>query len=183
MRRLLLGLVGLIFLVLFSAWLISFYESKSLQRNIQALSIQNKRIEIKLKKAQSALQSLDGKIFPMRGITITTYHAEESQTDSSPWIGAWGDLVIPGRTCAVSRDLIWGPPYLNPGDIAVVDGEPWLILDLMNERFTRRVDLLVAPWVQYKKVANVLFIKIGGENAKYGRKENKPIDDNLDGGW
>lgn len=112
-----------------------------------------------LKEMVLILRSMEGQLATIRNVTITTYHMEESQTDSSPCIGAWGDLVVPGQTCAVSRDLIWGPPYLSPGDIAIVGGKPWLIVDLMNERFTKRVDLLVAPWVQFKRVEDVTFIK------------------------
>ena len=84
-----------------------------------------------------------------RIIRVTGYTACVEECDDDPQVTASMRRVRPGKTVAVSRDLykqgwtfgkrVWVEGY----------GEKE-ITDLMNERFTKRVDLLVAS----KKVAN-----------------------------
>ena len=87
-------------------------------------------------------------------VTVTVYHAVESQTDDTPHITADGtkiDVRNAGdyRYCALSRDLLsrWGGNY-SYGDTVIVYGAghlsgAWIVKDTMHPRWKNRVDLLV----------------------------------------
>ena len=87
-------------------------------------------------------------------VTVTVYHAVESQTDDTPHILADGTVIDINRAgeyryCALSRDLLerWHGPY-SYGDVIHLEGAgafsgKWIVKDTMNKRFTNRVDLLV----------------------------------------
>ncbi len=70
-------------------------------------------------------------------VTATAYSPGAAQTDDTPWRGALGIRVKPGRTLAVSRDLsrLLGSRVFIPGHgFRVVE-------DLMHPRWKNRVDL------------------------------------------
>lgn len=97
-----------------------------------------------------------------RHVSVTVYNAEPSQ--------CWGDCTITAsnkkidmdmlnrgelRWCAVSRDLAKEYPF---GSVIYLDlgyGNPmngyWQVEDLMNKRFTNKVDLLVPSNVRVGK--------------------------------
>jgi hypothetical protein len=85
-------------------------------------------------------------------VTVTIYHADPKQTDSTPFITASNskiDSLNPAkhRWIAVSRDLeqlgfIFGKCVLIEGINKELDGE-WEIQDRMNKRWKKRIDLLV----------------------------------------
>ncbi|WP_319541087.1 hypothetical protein [uncultured Pseudodesulfovibrio sp.] len=75
-------------------------------------------------------------------VTVTAYNSTRRQTDGNPFVAAWGNKLKPGmKGVAVSRDLI----PLGLGDQAEVHIEgfdgPYTVLDKMNKRFERRVDI------------------------------------------
>ena len=84
-------------------------------------------------------------------VTATIYHADPSQTDSTPFITASGAHIeecCPGdhRWLAVSRDLenlgfIFGVKVLVSG-AGDMDGV-WTVQDRMKKRWTNRIDFLV----------------------------------------
>lgn len=70
---------------------------------------------------------------------ITAYTSSPAETDSTPGRTAIMEKPIPGWTCAVSRDLahwLGGRVWIEGVGVRRVN-------DLMNERFKRRVDVLV----------------------------------------
>ena len=85
-------------------------------------------------------------------VTVTIYHADPKQTDSTPFITASNyriDSLNPAkhRWIAVSRDLeklgfTFGTCVLIEGINKELDGE-WEIQDRMNRRWKKRIDLLV----------------------------------------
>ena len=87
-------------------------------------------------------------------VTVTVYHAVESQTDDTPHITADGTVIDVRnagqyRFCALSRNLLerWDGPY-SYGDTVFVEGAgslsgPWIVKDTMHKRWKNRVDLLV----------------------------------------
>ena len=85
-------------------------------------------------------------------VTVTIYHADPKQTDSTPFITASNariDSLNPAkhRWIAVSRDLeplgfTFGACVLIKGISKELDGE-WEVQDRMNKRWTKRIDLLV----------------------------------------
>lgn len=84
-------------------------------------------------------------------VTATIYHADPSQTDSTPFITASGAIIeeccpADHRWIAVSRDLehegfVFGAKVRITGTDGF-DGI-WTVQDRMNKRWHRRIDLLV----------------------------------------
>ncbi len=75
-------------------------------------------------------------------VIATAYNSVPSQTDDDPWLAAWGDSLTNGmRVIAVSRDLI--ELGLGRGTVVQIDGlaGEYVVLDKMNKRWTRRIDL------------------------------------------
>jgi 3D (Asp-Asp-Asp) domain-containing protein len=75
-------------------------------------------------------------------VTVTAYNSTPGQTSGDPFVAAWGDRLEPGMACvAVSRDLI----PLGLGHEAEVYlegiGGPYVVLDKMNARFEKRIDV------------------------------------------
>jgi len=75
-------------------------------------------------------------------VTITAYNSTRAQTDGNPNVAAWNNRLDPNvPSVAVSRDLI--PMGLGNGTKIYIKGlgGPYMVLDKMNSRFKRRVDL------------------------------------------
>lgn len=76
-------------------------------------------------------------------VTATAYNSLPSQTTAvDPDIAAWGDRLEPGmKALAVSRDLL--DLGLTRGTVVRIEGLPgrWRVLDKMNRRWTRRIDI------------------------------------------
>jgi 3D (Asp-Asp-Asp) domain-containing protein len=82
-------------------------------------------------------------------VDVTAYNATVAQTDSNPWIAAWGDRLRPGmRAIAVSRDLL--SLGLDRGTRVEIEGLPgeYVVLDKTHRRWTRRVDLFMGKDVR-----------------------------------
>jgi len=79
----------------------------------------------------------DVRYFPK--VTMTAYTASEDETNENPEKTAIMESPIPGWTCAVSRDFI---QFL--GDRIYIEGiGVRKVNDLMNVRYTKRIDILV----------------------------------------
>lgn len=75
-------------------------------------------------------------------VTVTAYNSTRAQTDSTPYRAAWNNRLKAGvPSVAVSRDLI--PMGLGNGAEVFIDGlgGPYVVLDKMNRRHKRRVDI------------------------------------------
>jgi hypothetical protein len=93
---------------------------------------------------------------PLGTVDVTMYHPVEAQTNSNPDIVADGtrfdvNKASELRWIALSRDLHrrWGGP-LEFNDIVYLKvpgskGEFFKVKDIMNKRFTMRVDILETP--------------------------------------
>lgn len=89
-------------------------------------------------------------------VVVTMYHPVREQTNENPDIvadGTWFDISQASdlKWIAISRDLHsrWGGP-ISFNDIIYLKkpgkpGEYFLVKDLMNARFTMRVDILETP--------------------------------------
>jgi 3D (Asp-Asp-Asp) domain-containing protein len=96
-------------------------------------------------------------------VTATIYHADPRQTDSTPFITASGSVINKDnpqghRWIAVSRDLhksgyTFGTRVCveNAGHLSGY----WYVQDLMNKRFTNRIDFLVNKSLKGGKWNNV----------------------------
>lgn len=80
-------------------------------------------------------------------VTLTAYTANKVETDSTPWVTATMTKTRPGRTAAVSRDLL---PYLLGRTIYIPGYGVWDVEDTMHERYTNSVDLCVGTAGQAK---------------------------------
>jgi len=100
-------------------------------------------------------------------VTLTTYTVDTSQTDSTPLITASGfklDSLNPRkhRVIAISRDLRARFKFgsrvriTNAGRFNGV----YVVRDLMNKRFKRKIDILINPEDKHTKLNNVIINKI-----------------------
>ena len=83
-----------------------------------------------------AINSLSHKV----SVTATAYTSHPNQTDSTPFEPACGgDLRDGQRAIAVSRDLMRNG--LKCGVRVSVNGEKFVVRDVMNKRFSNRIDI------------------------------------------
>lgn len=75
-------------------------------------------------------------------VTATAYTSTPGQTDDTPNIAAWGDVLEPGmKVIAVSRDLLQlGLKHGDKVQIEGLEGE-FTVLDKMNKRWERKIDI------------------------------------------
>lgn len=71
-------------------------------------------------------------------LTITAYNSDPKQTDSTPFIAAWGNEVYDGMV-AVSRDL--EKLGLKRGTKLLIDEEEYTIDDRMHKRKEKQLDI------------------------------------------
>lgn len=77
-------------------------------------------------------------------VMVTAYNAVPDQTDDTPWLGACNiRLKLKDRPIAVSRDLF--KQGLDCGTEVALEGEQenYVVMDKMNARYTRRIDLFM----------------------------------------
>lgn len=72
-------------------------------------------------------------------VTATAYAPVRAQTDNTPWETATLTRPVEGRTLAVSRDL----GHLLYRWVNIIGYGYRYVEDLMNERFTRRIDFFI----------------------------------------
>ncbi len=76
-------------------------------------------------------------------VVATAYTSHRNQTDSTPFVAAWGNRIAPGmRIIAVSRDLVYKHGLKN-GTKVRISGLPetYIVRDTMNERFRNKIDI------------------------------------------
>lgn len=85
-------------------------------------------------------------------VTVTCYQPVKSQCDSQPLVTADGSKINLShlksgkiKWCAISRDLLWMFPKDKPKRIWVEGMGIFEVRDVMNKRFTHRVDILQHP--------------------------------------
>lgn len=100
---------------------------EKLQDQIIKLKLKNKRLENK--------KILD--FYMLADVTITAYSPSIAETDSTPNTTAIMESPVIGYTCAVSRDL----KYLLGKRIYIEGLGVFRVNDLMNKRYTKRIDL------------------------------------------
>ena len=120
-------------------------------------------------------------------VTVTMYNAKESQCDSSPLITADNTFIVKEKIddlkyIAISRDLHkrYGGPFefndklllLNAGDKNGV----YIIKDLMNRRFKRRIDILETDYADEYKFKNAFIIDL--KSSKLSKELNGIINKN-----
>lgn len=98
-------------------------------------------------------------------VTLTTYKANESETDSTPLITASGFKITnpkKHKIIAVSRDLKrkwgWGTKVRIVG-AGKLSGT-YRVHDLMNKRYRKRVDILIGHKDKQTKLKKVKIYKI-----------------------
>lgn len=85
-------------------------------------------------------------------VTATAYTSSPGQTDDTPNIAAWGDVLEPGmKAIAVSRDLLQlGLKHGDKVRIEGLDGE-FTVLDKMNKRWERKIDIYMGESLEDAK--------------------------------
>ncbi len=82
-------------------------------------------------------------------VTATAYNSHPSQTDNTPNVAAWGDVLRPGmKTIAVSRDLI--RLGVGRGTRVRIEGFSgrFVVLDKMAPRKRRRIDIYMGDDIE-----------------------------------
>ena len=75
-------------------------------------------------------------------VTATAYTSSAGETNDSPTITAWGDVLKPGmNVIAVSRDLI--ALGLDHGAVVSIKGfkKEFIVADKMNKRWEKKIDI------------------------------------------
>lgn len=117
-----------------------------LQREAKNLRADVVKSEETLRQIKLLLQSMT-----TYEVTVSAYNAVKGQTDSTPHWTATNRRAVPGLTCAVSRDL----SHLLGKEIYIPGYGPRHVTDVMNERWTRKIDLLVATVAEARKIGNI----------------------------
>lgn len=75
-------------------------------------------------------------------VTASAYTSSVGETDDTPNLAAWGDILKPGmKSIAVSRDLIdMGLNHNQEVRIEGFDGT-YKVLDKMNKRWKKKIDI------------------------------------------
>jgi LysM repeat protein len=76
-------------------------------------------------------------------VTATAYTSHTAQTDSTPFLAAWNNRLIPGmKIIAVSRDLLSAYGMRNGTKVRIA-GLPgiYYVRDKMNKRYRKRIDI------------------------------------------
>jgi len=85
-------------------------------------------------------------------VTATAFNSVQAQTDSTPTLAAWGDILKPGmKAIAVSRDLL--DEGLSHGSKVRIDGLPgeYVVLDKMAERMKQGIDIYMGTDIDAAK--------------------------------
>ena len=100
-------------------------------------------------------------------VTLTYYQPIKAQCNSEPLVTADGSKINlrhlkQGRIkwCAISRDLLWLFPKGKPKRIYIDGFGMYYVKDVMNRRFTHRVDILIHPKDSKRIKLNKVKIKI-----------------------
>jgi len=103
----------------------------------------------------------------MQVVSLSTYKADTTETDSSPLITASGfilDSLNPKkhRVIAISRDL---KELFSFGDKVMLTNAGkfngiWFIHDVMNKRYKNKIDVLINPSDRQLSLKGVLISKI-----------------------
>lgn len=85
-------------------------------------------------------------------VTATAYNSYAYQTNSNPFITAFGDSLIPGKKyIAVSRDLLsLGLKHNTPVKIEGFEGV-YLVKDKMHRRWKKRIDIYMGDDIKKAK--------------------------------
>ena len=117
-------------------------------------------MEMKEKEISKMIEGITPEI-----VTLTTYKASESETDSTPNITASGFKITnpkKHRIIAVSRDLKrkmkWGSKVRIVG-AGKYDGT-YRVHDLMNKRYKKRIDILIGHNDKQTKLRKVKIYKL-----------------------
>lgn len=76
----------------------------------------------------------------MYELEISAYTISKRETDKDPHVTAFMERPVPGKTCAVSRDLI---KKLKDKRIYIEGVGVRKVNDTMNKRYTKSIDLVV----------------------------------------
>lgn len=100
-------------------------------------------------------------------VTLTCYQPVKAQCNSQPLVTADGSKINLHRLqkgrirwCAISRDLLWLFPKNKPKRIYIEGFGVYQVRDVMNGRFTHRVDILIHPKDSKRVKQNNVKIKI-----------------------
>lgn len=130
-KNILIGGMILIIIVL------SFTMASIIKKDNQIIrEYQNKIIELKVENIKIENQKIMD-FYMLRDVTVTAYSPSIEETDSTPNQTAIMEKPIIGYTCAVSRDL----KYLLGKRIYIEGMGVFKVNDLMNKRYTERIDL------------------------------------------
>jgi len=100
-------------------------------------------------------------------VDASAYSSTVKQTNSSPFIGAWGSKLIPGtKSIAISRDLLKkGLKHNSVVKIKGLDGE-YVVKDKMNKRWTKKIDIYMGVDTEAAKEWGVRQVTITFETKK-----------------
>ncbi len=117
---------------------------------VKDLQDELRELKLKLAKAEGEFAALKHIVLAKKrayDVTATAYSPRAQETDDTPWETATLTRCVEGRTIAVSQDHVdWlGRRVYIPGyGVRVVE-------DLMNKRFTDRIDFFIEDTAQAER--------------------------------
>ena len=173
--------IGLLAIIFISHSAEKKYEIDDLKNELDILEGQLTSGNVSLNFAQQKINLLEGALSQcedklakhendIHNVVVTMYQPLPSQTDDTPNITADGTVIKVDRASeyryvAVSQNmLIKNGGFLNFGDYVWVDAGKksgvYQVRDVMNRRFTDRIDILESVDVRPYKYDNARMVKI-----------------------
>ena len=109
------------------------------QQKTRQLEDINRQLELEISQLEHENEMLRNEIKMI--VTATAYNSLPNQTDDTPFLAAWHDILKPGmKIIAVSRDL--EAQGLTRGTKVYIEGYgEYIVLDRMHKRKTNQIDL------------------------------------------
>lgn len=153
-------------------------ENMALQARLNVVTLAFLKCDQFVKRHELRRESTDKQIF-MKEVTVTMYHPVSGQTDDRPNETADGTIIqvrnaSKYKFIAVSRDLHvrWGG-QLHFGDFVYLDAGDndktgvYQVRDIMNRRFTNRIDILESPGVKPYKINRAVLARLEIPNTEF----------------
>ena len=144
-------------LICFLVCLFFGVQNWQLTNQINNILVQKERLESEVlirKQLMQETHDLYQKIIAERDkiksveVDITAYTARKEECDETPWFTAIMEEPVPGWTVAVSHDL----KYMLGKRVYIKGFGVRRVNDLMNSRYTKRVDILVPTVALARKI-------------------------------
>jgi len=125
---------------------------------VDRLIVENIRLKSRVSFLEGGIRELKERLRSVTSyeVTVTFYTPRESECDATPFKNALNKRIVVGRDVAVSRDLM----HLLGKYIYIEGYGVKKVVDLMDKRYTRTVDILVSSPLIAKTLGKKKNVKV-----------------------